>query len=395
MTAPAIPPSVVTSATLARVGGAIDKTGSLRALSAKYARVKRGTLTSITALLLGDSTTAGAGAGTGTNLVTGARTGSVAVALAEILTSQGIIPARADSFFGDQWMFGATSSQSFYPTYDPRVTLGNGAIIVTDATKRGLGGIPFRLVNANSFISFQPGQSWDTAVIVTRNTTAGTAGLSINGGASTAGVNGATSVTSTIVADTHTKVTITKALGTEALQIGNVTGQANTGQCVVVGAILYNSAAPSVNIIAAGAYGVRFTSDYAKYQEPISVLQPDVIIIDHTINDERIGLIPSLPAYENALRSTIGYGQAAGAAVIVATPNVITGSAAAIEAAAAYAETVRRVSRELKLTLADHTMREGSYADFNAAGGMADDAHPSRVGYWDKATLYGQILRLP
>src|SRR3954469_6767848 len=111
------PPSTPSSLRLPpALGSGLDTTLLARWRAAK-ARVRAGTGDAFVGVV-GDSTTAGQGAGTGASYTNGAKTLSVPSRLAARLTAIGL-RASADSVFGNQNVDSATRANANYVAYNP------------------------------------------------------------------------------------------------------------------------------------------------------------------------------------------------------------------------------------------------------------------------------------
>jgi len=368
--------------------------------TAKLAKIRAGKTTGTNGMdgqlrvgLVGDSTTTGAGAGTsGTTRLVNARQKNVVAALKGIINSRGV-RCIDDSFIGDQFVAGTLGNLA-YPSYDPRVAFsftGLSAMFPNGAF-RSLGGVFFYLPAATDSITFTPNQPWDTAVIYSVNCFAGTAALSINGGASTAGITGDALITTTNISkSSFATKTITKAKGSESLRIGGVTGALNTGGTPIRGAWLYDSTVPAVNLIGLGEYGLRLSQEYAISSFAAAFLSDlyDLVVIDMSINDQNVGGMAALPDYLTALDNTVIAAKASGADVIICTPNSINVNQSTVDA---YNAAIINYALVNNIYLLDLNAEMGPFATANANSLMSDNLHPTDVGYQSKAVPLANLI---
>lgn len=341
--------------------------------------------------IIGDSTAMGAGAGTsGTNNTSAAYPNAIGSVLATQFGQLGIA-AQTMNFMGDQGMFFCNSSTTGYPAYDTRVTFGGTTAIYPNGAYRSLGGIYFRLNASTDFLTFNPGAAWDTAVIFGENGSAGTCALSINGGTSTAGITGTTTVTTanTGAASFFTQtVTITKASAT--LQIGNVTGSLNTGNPVIRGVWCYDSTTPHANIFNLGTFSQKLSTEVSLWNPAFAGDAYDLVIVYAMyINEITVNGLAGLAGYLTALQSLIATIQAAGSDVILCTAHQTSQTQSTIDA---YCNGVRAFAAANNIPLIDVAQRTGSYTVMNANGLMQSSVHMTAAGYQDVATALGNYL---
>jgi len=362
---------------------------------AKLAKIRAGLTTGTNGIdgqlklgIIGDSTTMGAGAGTGgTTNTTNARPKCVARQLVGQFTQLGIA-ARADSFMGDQGYFNVGGSLTGYPSYDPRVAFTGTTGIYPNGAYRSLGGIYFQLKAASDTLTFTPENSWDTAVIYYENGATGVATMSLgNAGA----ITGGSTVTTTNSGNAFSfgKQTITIAKAATSLIFTQTSGTP-----VIRGVWCYDSTTPSVNIFNLGIYG-----------EQLNVIQPfttnafasdlyDVVLINMSIND--IGASVSDSSYITALSALVSSARSAGTDVIVATTQPTQTTAIRTAAVVnAYWLAITNFCASSGIPVVDLNTRMGTYVSNNTNGLMFDALHPNAAGYQDIATAYGNLLIRP
>lgn len=376
-----------------RITSAVNNTPAperLHLLRSKLAKIRTGLTTGTNGIdgqlrigIVGDSTTMGAGAGTGTVGTTGARPKCVGRQLVSQFTQQGIA-ARADTFMGDQGYFNVSGSITGYPLYDPRVTFGGTTGIYPNASYRSLGGIYFQLKAASDTLTFTPENSWDTAVIYYENGSAGVATMSLGNAAA---ISGGSTVTTTNSGGAFSfgkrTITITKAST-------SLIFTQTSGTPVIRGVWCYDSTTPSVNIFNLGIFG-----------EQLSVVQPfaspafsadvyDAIIINMSIND--IGAGVSVDAYISALNTLVTNARATGADVLLATTSVTNRADSVV---LPYVVAIMNYAYVNGLQVIDLYSRMGAFSKANTNGLMYDNLHPSAPGYQDICVAYGNTLVRP
>src|SRR3954454_16160484 len=108
--------------------------------------------------IVGDSTTAGQGAGTGASYTNSAKTLSVSSRLAAQLTAMGL-RASADSVFGNQNVDSTTRANANYVAYNPAVVIAADWSIENLAVP---GGNIFKNESGTGALSFTPAEAFDT-----------------------------------------------------------------------------------------------------------------------------------------------------------------------------------------------------------------------------------------
>lgn len=336
--------------------------------------------------ILGDSTTAGAGAGSGgTNNITGARAKNIVVQLSNILNSSGLT-SRHSTFMGDQFTVTPYGNNTSYPSYDPRLSFAGGASIVGNANFRSAGGIYFRL-GVGASMTFDPAIAWDTAVIYTADDAAGSATFSL-GNASSITNSSITNVATSISTLKQQISTITKATTTLIFT-------RSSGNPDFRGAWLYDSTVPAVNIFGLGAYGLKLSTEAAgngtscPYTTAIASDLYDLLFVDMSINDMGAGLT-SVDTYMTALTSVVNAQRATGGDAVVCTPNCCDPTAVPLYAS--YLSAIRSYCNTNSIALVDNWDQQGSYTTTNTNGLMYDTIHPNAAGYSDKAQRFAKVI---
>lgn len=239
---------------------------------------------------VGDSTTAGQGAGTDGSGVTNAWYLSYPTQLANLISASGI-PAHQDSFMGASW--GSIT--------DNRATLNTWANIASGAYSTYGGAAWYNNSDTTSFI-WAPVNPVDTFVVWFNTQVSGGATVTINidGGATLATVNtqtGATGCLATTVGGSGASITP----GTHQVRIQrNGTGTL----AAIMGIEAYNATVPSVSVINAGWVGSRtsFWSDNTEGAGSplscISTVAADLMIVNLGINDE-LNAVPNATSLAN------------------------------------------------------------------------------------------------
>lgn len=337
-------------------------------------------------MLLGDSTTVGAGAGTSgqTNLV-GARPNNYPSALANALSRLGI-PANNGHVFGGQNVIATTVA---YEQYDPRVSFPvAGWAEQPSANYLIPGGHFFRSSTSGAVYRFTPTQVVDTIVpYYITNSGLGSMTVDVDGGAALSTINqaGALAVTSS---------TISCAKGSHAI---NLTAT-SASQVYLAGILAYDSAQGGIDILQCGSWGdiianFNMTTNVWSPYNFYASLAPDLTIVQLTIND--INQATTLAAYDASLRTLVAKLKAIGSDVVLMTglnsdpspyPNMGNGKSESFYAA------VRQVAIDLGCPFLHQAERLGNYAAANAALGMSDTSHGSPALYGDEGLWVARSL---
>lgn len=346
---------------------------------AALAKMRAG-LQNVTVALIGDSTTAGAGAGSGGGVyqLNGARAKSLPSYLASLMTSAGVA-AEAETFFGEAGVTFATP----YNSYDPRLVLGTGW--GTSGATLGLGGSFFNTSATTAALSFTPTTAVDTFdIYYARNSGLATFTVNVDGGSTLATVNGAG-------AATLLKQTVTATLGTHTLNIQNSTA----GITYINGVHAYSSAAKKVALLNMGRTGWKTADwlDASSGWSPFNALPlvaADLTVINLGINDA-INAVP-LATYEANLRALATQAARSGAGdVLVVVPFPVDVTQASLATQQSYWAAASRL-KDVAVVL-DLGFRYGS-REAMATHGLtngSDTLHPNASGYTDAAS---PLLRL-
>lgn len=349
------------------------RTPRLKKLQSGIAKVMAGTGQCYIGLA-GDSTSVGAGAGTGAKFLIGARSKSPAAQLASALVSAGI-PAADDSWFGEHLI--AAFQATTMTQYDSRFTVSAAANYYPNGDYRSLGGIPYLLNSAGKAVNFTPTNAVDTVDIYSYNEVAGVFDVSFAGGASLGTVTN-------LVTPTVKKTTKTFTRGTGAVQALWVSGSAT-----ILGMVAYDSTTPRVHVMGWGMYGAKLTDadSYVNNTHEwrggavLSVVAPDVVIVDMTINSEIAGGLSGVAAYKAALTTLCNDVVASGADLVLATPHYVGNAAQTTGICDAYVSAIHGVATTFDAPVIDVYGRLDDYATFNAHGMYADTLHPTPAGY--------------
>lgn len=332
--------------------------------------------------LLGDSNTAAEGAGTSTRGATGARARGIGAALAEVLNSR-LYRTSADSFFGDgNW-------GSLLSVVDPRISLGAGWAI-DGAGAAPLGGRFFIASPAGAgALTFAPSTPWNTAVVMFATVPNAASSITVKAGATSMGtVN--TRLAAGVVTQT---LTTGGAAAAQNLALDSVSAD---GPAYFNGGYVYDSANPGIIVCPAGWCGsvmgnLGSTSQPYHYPFGAAALQPDLVILNETINDSNAGT--SATSYGNSLEALLSR-VAPTADILIAggTPsnnaNTTNGKLDELMAVLQAAD-----ARYSNVGVIDWRKQFGpDYATANGGGWMFDVNHHNAVGYQRQAGVYAARL---
>jgi lysophospholipase L1-like esterase len=330
-------------------------------------------------LLLGDSTTAGTGSGSGgTSNTVGAYAHSFPRALAPLLARS--VTVNDNSFIGDQSMSVVVTP---YNSYDPRVTIGTGWTY----TPGTIGGFMFKFnPGANTLLSFAPAAAFDTMVIwYSKSSTGGSFTVNVDGGATISTINtnaGTSSLSSS---------TLTVAKATHTININ----ASNNTTFFILGIITYDSAVPAVDLIQGGAHGSSVAGLVSAGGSPwspvpaLSTFAPDLTVMDLTINDSENGT--ALDTYRTGLQQLITAAQATGDVILMVGPpsNTTIATNGTLDQ---YIAVMRSLALANNCGMLDLKTRWVSYAVTNPVLPYSDSKHPGRLGYQDiAAAVYAAI----
>lgn len=329
-------------------------------------------------VLCGDSTTAGAGAGSGGTLnYNGAFAKNYPRAFGVLLNKS--VTTSDNSFMCDQ------ATGIAYGTYDPRVSLGTG----WSNTQLSLSGNMFKFTTGGGTgtLAFTPAGQIDTIKVVYYTTTGnGTIAVNVDGGATLATVN--TGAAGNVV----TTQTITCTKGAHTI---NMIAQ-NNGNCFVLGVIAYDSTAAAVDLVQAGASGSKaVTWDNGSLAwSPLNVmpvLAPDLFVLNLTINDSNTPT--DLATYTSQMQAIITQMKTTSDVLLmVGVPSNTT--QATNGTLDSYVSALKSLAVSNNLGLLNLKTRWVSYAVANPLMPYNDTLHPTPPGYQDVALALVNALNV-
>lgn len=137
-----------------------------------------------------------------------------------------------------------------------------------------------------------------------------------------------------------------------------------------------------VSVVNAGISGHTTSNGLARLQRDVLVHRPHLVTVMFGLNDVAKG---SLPLYRRNLAEIVGRCRAAGADVLLCTPNAVMETPQRpAEKVAAFAEATRGVARELSVPLCDphadlETLRARDPETWRLS--MSDEIHPNLRGH--------------
>jgi lysophospholipase L1-like esterase len=350
------------------------KPSNTRHLRYGLARVRTGT-GRLRLALLGDSTTAGTGANTGTSGLVGAYPYAYPSVLASILN------ARLASASNLNSIWGVVASTASYSTFDTRLTLGAGW---ANSPVLSIAPMWLNSTTTNAF-AFTPVGQFDTADIWYVKTPGyDSFTVNVDGGATleTVDCNAAVAVG---------KQTVTCALGSHTL---NIARSGIGGNVQIIGIETYNSAAFGIDVFNWGYHGSTSTTwnSTALAYSPanaIAAIAPDVVTIGLGINDTGA---TADATFRTNIQVLITKAVSVGDCIIV-IPNPVI-------ADGQYSQANQNTLRQSLLSLAatndlpviDRKLSMESYTQANASGLMYDVLHPNKFGYTEVASLFANAL---
>lgn len=331
-------------------------------------------------VIIGDSTSMGAGAGSsGTSLLTGAYLKAWPHRLATM--SSAPVQLSSNSWWGTQGYDSAAGIT--LSGYDPRLTLGaNWAPNLAT-----LGGKVIRYApGAVNNFSFTPQAAFDTIVVYfLKNSGNGSATINVDGGASLGTI---TTSNASLVWATQT---FTCAKGTHTINIV----PNNDGQMFFGGIVTYDSTVPAIDVIQTAIYGSLAGSHVANtnvydHMPTLRFIAPDVTIICLTINDSNGGT--PLATYQPNLQTIITNAKLSGDVILMVGPpsNTTQATDGTLDS---YISVVKALAATNNCALINLKDRWGSYAATNPVLPYADTLHPGELGYVDEALAVNQELR--
>lgn len=315
-------------------------------------------------LVIGDSQSAGRGAGTGSVAMDGARALSWPTKLAEALVSGGRL-ASMSSFMGD-----ANNTGGSLTLYDPRIALANWSVAASGTCIGGKLVTKQAATTAPGAFSFTPTEAVDTFEVWTPRESYGSLSANVDGG------------TGTTIAGTGSsafiKTVISTTLGVHTLNIDKVVG-ATIG--FIVGVVAYNSAARDVRIINAGSRSYTTTDwlvqDKAWRHFPgIAALEPDIALIMLGVNDFRAsGPLNPLATFAANMQTIIDQCVSAGAVVGLVLPQPVSVAEEGSFTQAQMLSTYQSLASTNSVPLYRTDTLLGTWEAANAAGETSDALH--------------------
>jgi len=337
--------------------------------------------------LLGDSTMAGAKAGTA-----GAakRATSPVTFLRDRLLATQSRPVIASNWIGDQ-RFAVTNSIDPY-TFDTRLSQPDGAgfIATSGATPISVGGsllVNTATANRTGFLPEIPTDTTDVYYAV--NTTLGAFSIARNGGGTVqvnqAGTSG------------MGKTTYSSPLNSvDPIYLARTSGGA-----YVIGMDSYNSAIKSVRLFGLGWSGGR-AADWAGTLtgfDPLNgllALNLDLVVARFGTNDisnpGATTTSTNATAYQASINKILDALLTAGTDVILATHYPMNTSVTPQAVQDTYAGYVRSIAATRGLKVHDTYARVGTWAAANTDGKMYDNLHPNAAGYQDDAAALATLV---
>lgn len=345
--------------------------------AAGVASVRAGT-TPGPVVIMGDSTTMGAGSGSPG--LTGARALSYPAVLASLLN--GYVTTWDGSMIGDQGSQGAGTA---FATYDTRWTTGAG----WDAScaLASLGACTFHFATgAASSLTFTPLQTFDTVTIWYKQIA--------GNGSFTTNIDSAASLGTTNTAGATLLQTVTYSglspRGTHTLKIN----AANDGILDIVAIKTHDSTIAALDLMPAGFYGSKVAgnagvSGATAPMNVLTALAPILTIVCLTINDSNAPT--AIASYTTDLQTIITTAKASGD-VILMTGVPSNTTQATNGTLAQFVAVNQALAQSNGVTLIDLTRIFGSYAQMNPIIPYFDTLHPTKNGYLYIADIVFRVL---
>lgn len=343
---------------------------------------KIGSATRPRLLILGDSTSVGAGAGTngaGTTGLVGSRTVNWPTRLAAMLTGYGLPATNAGIFSGQS----VASDSITYSAYDPRLTVTGWAV----SNIGTIGGSVWLSSTNGHTLVFNPGVTFDRFdVYTTTGTSNGDFTTDIGGGSlgtisTTAGANGFIKTTVSCTRGANT-ITITKS---------------GTSPVYIVGIVPWDSTVNALEIIQGGRFGGVIANNVnsgspwtASNAALLSAIDADVVLLEMTINDANAGTTGA--AYAASLATLRAAHVAAGAEFVTLT-GIPSNNAATTNGGLAAIWTALEASAASNGDMHIRYGARATYEQNNALGWMYDNVHGTSALYADKALLLAGLMR--
>lgn len=292
-----------------------------------------------------------------------------------------------DSFFG----YNIYYAQG----YDPRISLGGA----TDTGLVTLGGDLFNISSVGSPLTFTPKAAFNQCDIYYW----GTGG---NGVASAQIASGTVNTVSTDVGNivVHQQINTGTTATTQALKINYSSG----GAVNPIGAICYNNAVPTINVINTGMPGrtgaTQATDVSPNFYNPgdfsnrgiNSFLAPSMTVYEFGINDMQAGT--SAATFTTSMNSVVSGYQGINSDVLLIAPNQIglSNPNSSFTNQQAFQQAIQAQSVSSKCLFADIFTQMGSFIQILARnqGSLLDFIHLNGSGYYNYAAAIKGLLTL-
>lgn len=357
----AAPPTVL--------NGAADNTAAWRSMLAK---LKGGAADVVRIACIGDSKTAGAGAGTGSQRMDGAFPKSWPAQFAAMLATDGF--NIRDSWFGTAGM----QSMAAMVAYDPRRSgftgWGGGEV--------SLGGPCVAAGTGTGVGNFQPSRAIDRASIFLRTSTGG-GQIKIAKGAESFTIN-------TALAEGFIRSEIVFATkSADPIQYNYASG----GFVSVAGTVAWDSALPGIEVANFSIYGTTSVvqSGTAKPASPLNALgtyAPHLGFIKLGTNDINTGV--TMAAWEANIRAIVAKVKATGTAVLI-WPSIggVSPAYGTDATRLLWRATALRIALQMGALFLDEEALLGGRAGANASAALPDNVHAAAwAQLWEAATHY-------
>lgn len=351
---------------------------SLPRYRAKLARAIAGGVP-VKIAMIGDSTTAGLGSGSGgTQNLNGAKATAYPAQLAKLFNGAGLT-ANVNSMWGNN----ALAAIAAPSPYDPSLSFAGSG--VWSAGPTALGGAMFLNSTTTDALSYTPTTSTDSIDVYYVQST-GFATFTVKDGSTTLGTPNAAGTAAFI------KASFTRTVSANAINLART----GTGaQLYVAGIDTWNSTTDKVKVLNMGISGTQSNGYLANTQtwdflKSILVVSPDVVVIDLGINDVRNNVAAA--TYQSNVQTVITTLQTGGIDVVLLRYNP-DNSPVNPGLLPAYQGAQYALAAANNIPLIDLTARYGSYATMNAQGDYFDAVHQTAQGYSDFAMSLWQILR--
>lgn len=327
-------------------------------------------------MCVGDSTTFGTGAGTGTNAQVGSRALSWPVRLAELLSKN--FNTNGNLSFNYNGGMSVTPNE-----YSPLQSAGAG----WGQSTQTLTGGHFRNSTTTNDLSFTINQSIDRVkVIYAQGTAYGSFTVKINGttvSTVNAGVNPAKEMSTVIsfaASTSPTTITINRVSGT----------------CDIAGVDAYLSTDPVLMVTNAGFHGAKAsnfinTANYAAANSDVHIAHAaDLLILMLTINDSNQNT--AISTYRANMTAFLNVATQQSSVLLMTgfpsnTTNATNGTLQN------FINVNYELADQFDIPLLDMNERFGSYAEMNAVIPYADSTHLTSVGYADAATAVAEFVQ--